>query len=107
MTPVTPLVTVLVISENYPTFTISSFHLAAEEPFLSVNPYEVDTCLFTPSSVFSSTLRDVLTGRPTIAQYPNFIRGFQLHNKYLESKGFSTWKGTVNQHVFQQYSKKV
>ncbi|NXU42003.1 PA24E phospholipase, partial [Drymodes brunneopygia] len=66
----------------------------AEEPFLSVNPYEVDTCLFTPSSVLSSTLRDVLTGRPTIAQYPNFIRGFQLHNKYLESEGFSTWKGT-------------
>ncbi|NXU04383.1 PA24E phospholipase, partial [Buphagus erythrorhynchus] len=73
----------------------------AEEPFLSVNPYEVDTCLFTPSSVLSSTLRDVLTGRPTIAQYPNFIRGFQLHNKYLESEGFSTWKGTVNHHVLQ------
>uniref|UniRef100_A0A8C5TVS0 Phospholipase A2 n=1 Tax=Malurus cyaneus samueli TaxID=2593467 RepID=A0A8C5TVS0_9PASS len=66
-----------------------------EEPFLSVNPYEVDTCLFTPSGALSSTLRDVLTGRPTIAQYPNFIRGFQLHNKYLESEGFSTWKDTV------------
>uniref|UniRef100_A0A8C3DM61 Phospholipase A2 n=1 Tax=Corvus moneduloides TaxID=1196302 RepID=A0A8C3DM61_CORMO len=66
-----------------------------EEPFLSVNPYEVDTCLCTPSSILSSTLRDVLTGRPTIAQYPNFIRGFQLHNKYLESEGFSTWKDTV------------
>ncbi|NXP40828.1 PA24E phospholipase, partial [Leiothrix lutea] len=38
----------------------------AEDPFLSENPYEVDTCLFTPSSVLSSTLRDVLTGRPTI-----------------------------------------
>uniref|UniRef100_A0A674HLK8 Phospholipase A2 n=1 Tax=Taeniopygia guttata TaxID=59729 RepID=A0A674HLK8_TAEGU len=58
-------------------------------------PLVLDTCLFTPSSVFSSTLRDVLTGRPTIAQYPNFIRGFQLHNKYLESEGFSTWKDTV------------
>ncbi|NXR12582.1 PA24E phospholipase, partial [Semnornis frantzii] len=66
-----------------------------EEPFLSMNPYEVDTCLFTPSNVLSSTLRDVLTGRPTIAQYPNFIRGFQMHNKYLESEGFSTWKGTA------------
>uniref|UniRef100_A0A8C0U3J9 PLA2c domain-containing protein n=1 Tax=Cyanistes caeruleus TaxID=156563 RepID=A0A8C0U3J9_CYACU len=76
--------------------------VVCEDPFLSVNPYEVDTCLFTPSSVFSSTLRDVLTGRPTIAQYPNFIRGFQLHNKYLESEGFSTWKGTVNQDVFQK-----
>ncbi|NWW43976.1 PA24E phospholipase, partial [Pedionomus torquatus] len=73
----------------------------AEEPFLSMNPYEVDTCLFTPSSVLSSALRDVLTGRPTIAQYPNFIRGFQMHSKYLESEGFSTWKGTVTQHVFQ------
>ncbi|NXC12401.1 PA24E phospholipase, partial [Corythaeola cristata] len=72
-----------------------------EEPFLSMNPYEVDTCLFTPSSALSSALRDVLTGRPTIAQYPNFIRGFQMHSKYLESEGFSTWKGTVIQHVFQ------
>ncbi|NXL84424.1 PA24E phospholipase, partial [Alectura lathami] len=66
-----------------------------EEPFLSMNPYEVDTCLFTPSSTFSSVLRDVLTGRPTISQYPNFIRGFQMHSKYLKSDGFSTWKDTV------------
>uniref|UniRef100_A0A663LM05 Phospholipase A2 n=1 Tax=Athene cunicularia TaxID=194338 RepID=A0A663LM05_ATHCN len=66
-----------------------------EDPFLSMNPYEVDTCLCTPSSVLSSALRDVLTGRPTIAQYPNFIRGFQMHSKYLESEGFSTWKDTV------------
>uniref|UniRef100_A0A8B9IS33 Phospholipase A2 n=1 Tax=Amazona collaria TaxID=241587 RepID=A0A8B9IS33_9PSIT len=66
-----------------------------EEPFLSMNPYEVDTCLFTPSSALSSALRDVLTGRPTIAQYPNFIRGLQMHSKYLESEGFSTWKDTV------------
>ncbi|OXB72493.1 UNVERIFIED_CONTAM: hypothetical protein H355_002764 [Colinus virginianus] len=65
-----------------------------EEPFLSMNPYEVDTCMLTPSSTFSSVLRDVLTGRPTIAQYPNFIRGLQMHSKYLESDGFSTWKGT-------------
>uniref|UniRef100_A0A672TS00 PLA2c domain-containing protein n=1 Tax=Strigops habroptila TaxID=2489341 RepID=A0A672TS00_STRHB len=71
-----------------------------EEPFLSMNPYEVDTCLFAPSSTLSSALRDVLTGRPTIAQYPNFIRGFQMHSKYLESEGFSTWKGTVTQPVF-------
>uniref|UniRef100_A0A8C5TWE6 Phospholipase A2 n=1 Tax=Malurus cyaneus samueli TaxID=2593467 RepID=A0A8C5TWE6_9PASS len=83
------------MQENCAKLKISSFHLAAEEPFLSVNPYEVDTCLFTPSGALSSTLRDVLTGRPTIAQYPNFIRGFQLHNKYLESEGFSTWKDTV------------
>ncbi|NWU70619.1 PA24E phospholipase, partial [Pterocles burchelli] len=73
----------------------------AEEPFLATNPCEVDTCLFTPSSALSCALRDVLTGRPTIAQYPNFIRGFQMHSKYLESEGFSTWKGTVTQHVFQ------
>ncbi|XP_031409247.1 cytosolic phospholipase A2 epsilon-like [Meleagris gallopavo] len=66
-----------------------------EEPFLSMNPYEVDTCLLTPSSTFSTVLRDVLTGRPTIAQYPNFIRGLQMHSKYLESDGFSTWKDTV------------
>ncbi|NXE46910.1 PA24E phospholipase, partial [Casuarius casuarius] len=71
-----------------------------EEPFLSMNPYEVDTYLLTPSCALSSALRDVLTGRPAIAQYPNFLRGFQMHSKYLESEEFSTWKGTVIQHVF-------
>uniref|UniRef100_A0A672TPR5 Phospholipase A2 n=1 Tax=Strigops habroptila TaxID=2489341 RepID=A0A672TPR5_STRHB len=76
-------------------YITTSFLLSEEEPFLSMNPYEVDTCLFAPSSTLSSALRDVLTGRPTIAQYPNFIRGFQMHSKYLESEGFSTWKDTV------------
>uniref|UniRef100_A0A672TNG4 Phospholipase A2 n=1 Tax=Strigops habroptila TaxID=2489341 RepID=A0A672TNG4_STRHB len=61
--------------------------------FLTTSIYY--TCLFAPSSTLSSALRDVLTGRPTIAQYPNFIRGFQMHSKYLESEGFSTWKDTV------------
>jgi len=98
---VTPFFKILIISENCPKLRTSSFLLAEEEPLLSVNPCEVDTCLFSPSSVLSSALRDVLTGRPTIAQYPNFIRGFQMHSKYLESEGFSTWKGTVTQHVFQ------
>uniref|UniRef100_A0A8B9QSW9 Phospholipase A2 n=1 Tax=Anas platyrhynchos TaxID=8839 RepID=A0A8B9QSW9_ANAPL len=83
-----------IVSGKCPKLRTASF-LAEEEPFLSMNPYEIDTCLLTPSSTLSSALRDVLTGRPTIAQYPNFIRGFQMHSKYLESDGFSTWKDTV------------
>uniref|UniRef100_A0A8B9S5Q8 Phospholipase A2 n=1 Tax=Apteryx owenii TaxID=8824 RepID=A0A8B9S5Q8_APTOW len=81
--------------KSCPKLETSFFLLAEEEPFLSMNPYEVDTCLLTPSCALSSTLRDVLTGRPTIAQYPNFLRGLQMHSKYLESEGFSTWKDTV------------
>uniref|UniRef100_A0A8C8SXP1 Phospholipase A2 n=1 Tax=Pelusios castaneus TaxID=367368 RepID=A0A8C8SXP1_9SAUR len=64
-------------------------------PVLPMNPYEAETRLLTPSGPLSTAFRNVLTGRPTIAEFPNFLRGFQMHNEYLESKQFSPWKDTV------------
>uniref|UniRef100_A0A8D0L306 Phospholipase A2 n=1 Tax=Sphenodon punctatus TaxID=8508 RepID=A0A8D0L306_SPHPU len=66
-----------------------------EDSVLPSKPHELETRLVTPSGPFSVALRDVLTGRPTVAEYPNFLRGFQLHNKYLTNEQFSTWKDTV------------
>ncbi|XP_061467306.1 cytosolic phospholipase A2 epsilon-like isoform X2 [Rhineura floridana] len=55
-------------------------------------PHELETHIVTSQGQLSSSLRDVLTGRPTIAEYPNFLRGFQFHNEYYENEHFSTWK---------------
>uniref|UniRef100_A0A8C3S0Q1 Phospholipase A2 n=1 Tax=Chelydra serpentina TaxID=8475 RepID=A0A8C3S0Q1_CHESE len=66
-----------------------------EDPVLHIKPQETDTRLLTPADSLSTAFRDVLTGRPTIAEFPNFLRGFQLHNEYLENEHFSTWKDTV------------
>ncbi|XP_053139264.1 cytosolic phospholipase A2 epsilon-like isoform X2 [Hemicordylus capensis] len=47
------------------------------------SPLDIKTHLVVPQGQLSSTLRDVLTGRPTMAEYPNFLKGFQLHDDYL------------------------
>ncbi|XP_030418456.1 cytosolic phospholipase A2 epsilon-like [Gopherus evgoodei] len=66
-----------------------------EDPVLHIKPHDTETRLLTPAGVLSTAFRDVLTGRPTIAEFPNFLRGFQMHNEYLENEHFSTWKDTV------------
>lgn len=73
---------------------------AEEDPVPSTNPHELETRLFTSAGPLSDTLRDVLTGRPTVAEYPNFLRGFQMDKDYLANEQFSTWKGTVIKHYF-------
>uniref|UniRef100_A0A663EB15 PLA2c domain-containing protein n=1 Tax=Aquila chrysaetos chrysaetos TaxID=223781 RepID=A0A663EB15_AQUCH len=49
------------------------------------------------SSYFFLTvaLRGALTDRPCVAQEHNFLKGFQMHNDYLENKHFCRWKDTV------------
>uniref|UniRef100_A0A7M4G3A3 Phospholipase A2 n=1 Tax=Crocodylus porosus TaxID=8502 RepID=A0A7M4G3A3_CROPO len=66
-----------------------------DDPVPSTKPHELETRLFTSAGPLSDTLRDVLTGRPTVAEYPNFLRGFQMDNDYLANEQFSTWKDTV------------
>ncbi|KAM9149391.1 cytosolic phospholipase A2 epsilon-like [Pangshura tecta] len=66
-----------------------------EDPVLHIKPHETETRLLTPAGALSTAFRDVLTGRPTIAEFPNFLRGFQMHNEYMENEHFSTWKDTV------------
>ncbi|XP_053239698.1 cytosolic phospholipase A2 epsilon-like [Podarcis raffonei] len=58
-------------------------------------PRDLETRKITPQGQLSYALRDVLTGRPTIAEYPNFLKGFQFHEEYLKNEHFSAWKDTV------------
>ncbi|NXK95096.1 PA24E phospholipase, partial [Formicarius rufipectus] len=66
-----------------------------EEPLLPLKPHELQTRLFTPPGPLSSTLRGALTDRLCISQEHNFLKGFQMHNDYLENTHFCRWKDTV------------
>ncbi|XP_014724701.1 PREDICTED: cytosolic phospholipase A2 epsilon-like [Sturnus vulgaris] len=66
-----------------------------EEPDLPEKPYEMATCVFTPTSGLSTTLRDILTDRPAVSKYHNFLRGFQMHNEYIQHEHFARWKDTL------------
>ncbi|KAJ6667283.1 hypothetical protein lerEdw1_017261 [Lerista edwardsae] len=65
-------------------------------------PHELETQLITPQGPLSLAVRDVLTGRPTITEVPNFMKSFHLNDKYLENEQFATWKGT-NLDKFAKY----
>uniref|UniRef100_U3IKN3 Phospholipase A2 n=1 Tax=Anas platyrhynchos platyrhynchos TaxID=8840 RepID=U3IKN3_ANAPP len=65
-----------------------------EQPDLPEKPYEMATCMFTPTSGLSTTLRDILTDRPAVSKYHNFLRGFQMHNEYIQHEHFAKWKDT-------------
>ncbi|XP_054054030.1 uncharacterized protein LOC128908251 [Rissa tridactyla] len=66
-----------------------------EEPLLSLKPHELRTRLFTPPGPLGSALRGALTDRLSVAQEHSFLKGFQMHNDYLENKHFCRWKDTV------------
>ncbi|ETE58087.1 Cytosolic phospholipase A2 epsilon, partial [Ophiophagus hannah] len=64
-------------------------------PWLPKRPYVQPTRLFIPNGSVSDVIRDVVTVRPVVACYSNFIKGLQFNNKYLENNSFSMWKDTV------------
>uniref|UniRef100_A0A8D0L2E4 Phospholipase A2 n=1 Tax=Sphenodon punctatus TaxID=8508 RepID=A0A8D0L2E4_SPHPU len=66
-----------------------------EEPALPKRPDAPPTRLFSPSGTLSKGLREIITKRPVVSQYPNFLKGLQLNNKYLENDSFCEWKDTV------------
>ncbi|NWS72009.1 PA24E phospholipase, partial [Crotophaga sulcirostris] len=66
-----------------------------EHPALPKKPHEQPTCLSIPKDGLSNTLRQMMTGRPVVSTYHNFLKGLQLHNKYLENERFCMWKDTV------------
>ncbi|XP_050192650.1 LOW QUALITY PROTEIN: uncharacterized protein LOC126651122 [Myiozetetes cayanensis] len=66
-----------------------------EQPDLPEKPYEMATCVFTPTSGLSTTLRDILTDRPAVSKYHNFLRGLQMHNEYIQHEHFTKWKDTL------------
>ncbi|XP_075783321.1 cytosolic phospholipase A2 epsilon isoform X3 [Pelodiscus sinensis] len=66
-----------------------------EEPMLPTRPHEMHSHVLIPSGPFSSAIRDTLTDRLSVAQYHNFLKGFQMHNDYLGNENFFRWKDTV------------
>ncbi|NXC12403.1 PA24E phospholipase, partial [Corythaeola cristata] len=76
-------------------WTRGTEHDVEEHPALSKKPHEQTTCISIPKGCLSNTLREMMTGRPVVSTYHNFLKGLQLHNKYLENKSFCMWKDTV------------
>ncbi|KGL95710.1 Cytosolic phospholipase A2 epsilon, partial [Charadrius vociferus] len=76
-------------------WTRDTEHDIEEHPALPEKPHEQATCLSVPKGCLSNTLREMMTGRPVVSTYHNFLKGLQLHNKYLENERFCMWKDTV------------
>uniref|UniRef100_A0A8D2MMW3 Phospholipase A2 n=1 Tax=Zonotrichia albicollis TaxID=44394 RepID=A0A8D2MMW3_ZONAL len=76
-------------------WTRDTEHDIESHPPLPKKPHEQTTCLSIPKGYLSKTLREMMTGRPVVSTYHNFLKGLQLHNRYLENESFSMWKDTV------------
>uniref|UniRef100_A0A8D2KX47 Phospholipase A2 n=1 Tax=Varanus komodoensis TaxID=61221 RepID=A0A8D2KX47_VARKO len=66
-----------------------------EVPDLPERPHEMPTRMFTPAGGLSNALRNLLTDRPAVSKYHNFLKGFQMHNEYTQNHHFSKWKDTA------------
>ncbi|XP_054131192.1 cytosolic phospholipase A2 epsilon-like [Melozone crissalis] len=76
-------------------WTRDTEHDIESHPALPKKPHEQTTCLSIPKGYLSKTLREMMTGRPVVSTFHNFLKGLQLHNRYLENESFSMWKDTV------------
>ncbi|NXC12406.1 PA24E phospholipase, partial [Corythaeola cristata] len=57
--------------------------------------HELETYLVTPECGIMGIIRQILTERVMVSKFCNFLKGFQVHNEYLQSKSFHIWKDTV------------
>ncbi|NWU75735.1 PA24E phospholipase, partial [Onychorhynchus coronatus] len=76
-------------------WTRDTEHDIEERPALPKKSHEQTTCLSIPKGYPSNTLREMMTGRPVVSTYHNFLKGLQLHKKYSENENFCMWKDTV------------
>ncbi|NWX99222.1 PA24E phospholipase, partial [Nothoprocta ornata] len=76
-------------------WTRGTEHDIEEQPALPKRPHEQTTSLSIPKGCLSNTLRDLMTERPVVSNYHNFLKGLQLHNEYLENDHFCMWKDTI------------
>ncbi|XP_065493134.1 cytosolic phospholipase A2 epsilon-like isoform X2 [Caloenas nicobarica] len=67
----------------------------ADQPSLPARSHDLDTYVVTPECGIMGIIRQVLTERVMVSKFYNFLKGFQLHNEYLQSKSFCRWKDTV------------
>ncbi|KAM6311822.1 cytosolic phospholipase A2 epsilon-like [Aegotheles albertisi] len=66
-----------------------------DEPSQSDRSHELDTYLVTPECGIMDTIRKLLTERVMVSKFYNFLKGFQVHNEYLQNIRFRIWKDTV------------
>ncbi|KFV66203.1 Cytosolic phospholipase A2 epsilon, partial [Dryobates pubescens] len=66
-----------------------------DEPSPPVRSNELDSYLVTPECGIMGIIRQILTERVMVSKFYNFLKGFQIHNEYLQSKSFHIWKDTV------------
>lgn len=66
-----------------------------EDPVLPTRPHELRTRMYTPPGPLSNALRGALTDRFSVAQHHNFLKGYQLHNSYMDNEHFCRWKGAA------------
>lgn len=70
---------------------------AEDEPLLPEIPKcdasALDTTVVVPATWLSDTFRSILTRRPFVSEFHNFLLGLQLHSDYLQNGQFSMWKG--------------
>ncbi|XP_026705257.1 cytosolic phospholipase A2 epsilon-like isoform X2 [Athene cunicularia] len=76
-------------------WTRDTEHDIEEHPALPRKPHEQTTSLSIPKGYLSTTLREMMTGRPVVSTYHNFLKGLQLHKNYLGNESFCMWKDTV------------
>ncbi|NXB70825.1 PA24E phospholipase, partial [Donacobius atricapilla] len=76
-------------------WTRDTKHEIGSHPALPKKPHEQTTYLSIPKGYLSKTLQEMMTGRPVVSTYHNFLKGLQLHNRYLENESFCMWKDTV------------
>ncbi|XP_031409377.1 cytosolic phospholipase A2 epsilon-like [Meleagris gallopavo] len=66
-----------------------------DEPSSPVRNHELETYIVTPECGIMGIVREVLTERVMVSKFFNFLKGFQMHSEYLQSKSFCIWKDTV------------
>ncbi|XP_062491695.1 cytosolic phospholipase A2 epsilon-like [Pezoporus occidentalis] len=66
-----------------------------DEPSSSACGHELETYLVDPECGIMGIIRQVLSERVMVSKFYNFLKGFQVHNEYLQSKSFCVWKDTI------------
>ncbi|NWS72013.1 PA24E phospholipase, partial [Crotophaga sulcirostris] len=74
---------------------IQALHIAIYNMQDCSKIHELETYLVTPECGIMGIIRQILTERVMVSKFYNFLKGFQVHNEYLQSKSFCIWKDTV------------
>ncbi|NWS40716.1 PA24E phospholipase, partial [Probosciger aterrimus] len=79
----------------YCVFNIIQTLHEGDEASSSACGHEQETYLVNPECGIMGIIRQVLSERVMVSKFYNFLKGFQVHNEYLQSKSFCIWKDTV------------